>query len=70
MKCEGKACGDHAHYKEAPEIDFVEVFGIEKQVGNAQILAKVARYHGEQNDPTNHHRLVAPQVVEEQLNGE
>jgi len=52
------------------EVHLVQVFGVEKEVGDAQVLPEVAGYHGKQDDPAQHKHMITPEVVEQQLQRE
>ena len=46
------------------EVNFVEIFRIQKQVGYSEIFSKTSRDHGEKNNPAKHQHLVAFQIVQ------
>ena len=54
--------------KKRSKVYFVEIFRIEKQVGNSQVLAKTSRDHCKKYDPAQHQHMIALQVIEQQLN--
>ena len=63
-----KTSGEQPHDKKTHEANFVQIFGIEKQVRNAEVFAKVSGDHGEQNNPAQYEYMIAPDVIQQQLN--
>lgn len=51
MKRGNKSCRDKSDYKEASEVDVVQIFRIEKKVGDSQVFPEAAGNHGEKNYP-------------------
>ena len=59
--CKSRQHGTHD--KKASEVHFVEVFGVQEQVWNTQVLSKTTRYHCEQDDPAQHQDMVSLDIV-------
>ena len=53
--------------KETGKVHFVKVFWIEKEIGDAQVFAKISGGHGKKDDPGEEHDLIPFQVVGDQL---
>ncbi len=68
VKCHGKTCREQAHDQETGKAYMIKIFRVEKQIWDAEVLAKIAGDHGEQNDPANHQYYIPPDVVEKKLN--
>ena len=68
VKSRGETCRAKANNKKRSKIYFVKIFGIEKQIGNTQVLSKASRDHGKKHNPAQHQYMIALQVIEQQLN--
>ena len=65
MKGHGKSRRAQTHNKKAREINFVEVFGIEEEIGYSQIFSEAARDHRKQYDPAKQQHVIALYVVQQ-----
>lgn len=68
VKGHGEACGEQPHDHKTGEANFIQILRIEKEVWDAQILTKVSGDHGKKNNPAQHEHMVAPDVVQQELN--
>jgi len=63
VKGHTEACRHQTHDKETREAYLIQVFRVEEEVGDAEILPEISRDHREQNDPAKHEHNVSPDVV-------
>jgi hypothetical protein len=67
MKGGGESRNGDTQDKETGKVHFIQVFGIKKKVGYAQVFAKTSGDHGKQHNPTQQQHMVALKVIEQQL---
>jgi len=63
MKGHTKTGCKQTHHKKTAKAYFVHILRIEKQIGDAQVFAKVSGNHGKQDNPTQDQYMVAPEIV-------
>jgi hypothetical protein len=64
VKCHGKSGNCCTYNKETHEVYFIEVFRVEEEVRYAEVFAKTARYHSEQNNPAKNKDMISLDIVE------
>jgi hypothetical protein len=67
MKGRYKSGRYQANQKETAEVNFIQVFGIQKQIRYSQVFAETACDHSEQDHPTKDENHIPFQIVQQEL---
>jgi hypothetical protein len=63
VECRRETGDHHTHNEKTSKVYFVKIFGVKKEVGDAEILAEAPGSHSKENDPAEQQHLVTLQVV-------